>query len=70
MPFYVINLNAQLDTNDREVHEDNCGWIKNSDNLEQLGFHTTCHSAVDEAKRRGYFSADGCLYCSSPCHNS
>ena len=74
MPFYIVNKNAQSN-GDHEVHvkpRESCSspgypaWH----NQEDLGFHTSCHGAVREAKRRGYRTADGCYYCSRPCHTS
>ena len=34
------------------------------------GHHSTCRTAVEEAKRRGYWNANGCCYCSSECHTT
>lgn len=70
MPYYVLNRNAQPTSRDHEVHETSCNRIDRSFNLEDLGFHATCSGAVSLAKAKGYYKADGCFYCSRPCHNS
>lgn len=65
---YYVNRNAQPDSKDHEVHEETCDYYKKGTNMEYLGDFTNCHDAVAEAKRKGYSTADGCAYCSSPCH--
>lgn len=72
MPFYIVNKNAQSN-GDHEVHVKPRGFCSSPrypawHNQEDLGFHVSCHGAVREAKRLGYRTADGCYYCSRPCH--
>ena len=72
MPNYIINTNAQP-SGDYEVHvtpRSSCTSPRypNLENQRHLGYHETCSGAVSEAKRLGYLRADGCYYCSWPCH--
>ena len=70
MPDYYVNKKAQI-KGDHEVHESTgCPHPANVENREDLGWHASCFSAVTEAKRRGYASANGCAYCSPACHTS
>ena len=66
MPDYYVNKNKQSN-GDNEVHVPSCTFFSYILNKEYLGNHRTCHTAVTEAKRRGY-SANGCYFCSEPCH--
>ena len=71
MPNYIVNSNAQSN-GDNEVHvtpQSNCSSPRYpaGNNQVWLGWFTSCHGAVTEAKRRGY-SANGCYYCSRSCH--
>ena len=73
MPNYIVNTNAQSN-GDNEVHvspkqSHNCNYPA-SQNRESLGYHETCVSAVQEAKRRGYKKANGCFWCARPCHTT
>lgn len=75
MPNFIVNRNAQFDTGDHEVHltpRSSCSSPRYPapENQEALGSHTTCHGAVQEAKRRGYVKANGCAYCSPSCHTT
>lgn len=66
MASYYMNLNAQQE-GDREVHREGCSWLPQVRSKRYLGEHSACHSAVAVAKQ--YYSlADGCYYCSRPCH--
>ncbi len=71
---YIVNKNAQAN-GDHEVHkwpESLCSSPRYplSENQLHLGEYVGCTGAVQEAKRRGYQTADGCYYCSSACHTS
>lgn len=69
MKEYVLNLNAQLN-GDHEVHERGCR-TEPTRNVENLGYHLSCSSAVSEAKRRYPFKRiNGCKHCSYVCHTS
>jgi hypothetical protein len=73
VPNYIVNKNAQWDTGDHEVHvtpRSSCASPRypESQNQEPLGFHASCHGAVQGAKLRGYRTANGCAYCASACH--
>ena len=72
MPNFVVNKNAQ-DNGDHEVHEKNsgCGHMPAIENQIDLGFHSSCHGAVSEAKSRyPDASINGCYYCCNPCHTT
>ena len=69
MKNYRINKNT--DTNPgghNEVHDEDCPRYSSLRDYEDLGAHYNCHSAVREAKARGYYKADCCAICSSDCH--
>lgn len=66
MPRYYVNKNKQSN-GDNEVHIPGCSYFPHTDNAIYLGFFRTCGPAVAEAKSRGY-QANGCFYCSNPCH--
>ncbi len=73
MPNYIVNKNAQYNSGDHEVHltpQSACSSPRYPElaNREDLGWHSDCHGAVAEAKRRGYRTANGCYYCSNSCH--
>lgn len=36
-------------------------------NQKDLGYHSSCHSAVTEAKKT-YRQSNGCYYCCTECH--
>ncbi len=65
---YYVNRNAQYN-GDHEVHVLGCVYFPSIGNSEYLGQHVSCHTAVREAKRKGY-NANGCYYCSRECHTS
>lgn len=69
MARYIVNKNAQP-TGEHEVHNTStCNWLPDAANRIDLGEHSTCQSAVLEAKRlypNNKF--DGCYHCSPACH--
>ncbi len=67
MPKYYVNMNAQP-TGEHEVHVNGCSEGAKAYNQRDLGIHLSCSSAVAEAMRIGYRTADGCKICSKPCH--
>ena len=71
---YIVNKNAQSNR-DYEVHVTprlSCTSPRYPEvqNQVALGYHITCHGAVAKAKSLGYIAANGCFYCSNPCHTS
>ena len=78
MKFYCVNRN--IDNNGHhEVHRIGqhfrpdgsygfCEHLPDFDNQLSLGRHDVCDSAVAEAKRLGYRTANGCYWCSRECH--
>ena len=68
MPKYCVNKNTDAQ-GDHEVHKENCPWWPNSENRIDLGYHSDCHSAVREAKKK-YDNVNGHKYCSENCHTT
>jgi len=68
MSKYYVCKSRNNPNHDHEVHKDGCQWLPNPGNREELGEFSSCHGAVQEAKRRGYSSVDGCATCSPDCH--
>ncbi|TNZ86917.1 hypothetical protein CGI23_12600 [Vibrio parahaemolyticus] len=66
MPRYYVNKNAQ-DNGDHEVHQEGCSRLPLPHNRLFLGIHSTCQTAVREA-RRHYRQSNGCFYCARACH--
>ena len=66
MKYYYVNKEAQSN-GDHEVHTQDCKWLPDVLNREDLGFFTNCNDAVKKAKET-YPKADGCFYCSRECH--
>ena len=66
MALYYVNKLAQAN-GDHEVHREWCGFMPDRKNRIFLGDFPDCRSAVRAAIRR-YPRADGCFYCSKPCH--
>lgn len=66
MAKYYVNDNAQAN-GDHEVHKEGCSWMPDASNRTYLGEHSSCHTAVLEA-RRHYHQVNGCYYCSNACH--
>ena len=67
--FYCVNINAQLESGDHEVHNEtnNCQFLPETSNRYPLGYHLNCQSAVAAAKRI-YTQTNGCYYCANDCH--
>ncbi len=65
---YYVNNNAQAN-GDHEVHNQNCTYCPAVANRIYLGEFASCGPAVTEAKKH-YSQANGCYYCSRPCHTS
>ena len=68
MASYYMNENSQIN-GDHEVHVVTCDYLPELKNRHYLGEFTNCHDALKEAKKRDS-KADGCYYCSKPCHTS
>lgn len=66
MADYYVN-NQMQHNGDHEVHIDGCTFLVLAASKKYLGNHSSCHSAVAEAKKT-YSTADGCAYCSPACH--
>ena len=68
---YYVNRSAQTN-GDHEVHQwegiFNCPHPAALLNREDLGWHLNCHNAVQQARRLGYGTANGCFYCARECH--
>jgi len=63
---YFVNEVAQPN-GDHEVHQFGCYYLELARRKRDIGEHDTCVTAVATAKR--YFpQANGCSYCSRPCH--
>ncbi|PSB86218.1 hypothetical protein C5F63_12720 [Photobacterium damselae subsp. damselae] len=72
MPYYIINKNPQSN-GDHEVHEKDsgCSHLPNIENRIDLGFHSSCYYAVQDAKKRWPNNRiNGCYYCCNACHTS
>jgi len=67
MPQYCVNKNAQPN-GDHEVHAQGCAYWPANWNVQDLGWHLDCHSAVQAAKLYYPYSANGCAFCSPACH--
>lgn len=68
MARYCVNTNSQAN-GDHEVHNvtSGCSYLPDAANRKALGDHSTCQSAVREAKKT-YSQSNGCYYCSNSCH--
>lgn len=66
MAKYRVNKIAESPNWDHEVHKEGCRWWPTQSYVD-LGEHTTCVSAVAEAKYH-YSDANGCKTCSPECH--
>ncbi len=64
MPEYIVNQNSQP-SGEHEVHKKGCIWMPQ--NVIDLGKHSDCSSAIQEAQKH-YSDVDGCKYCCTPCH--
>ncbi len=67
MTHYYLNKNAQ-NTKEHEVHKGTCSFVPTEINKLYLGMFNNGKEAVKEAKNRGYWTADGCYYCSPEAH--
>lgn len=61
MSFFYIN------TVTHEAHKEDCSW-KPHVNCAYLGIFDYPYQAVADAKRKGYYNADGCAYCCPQSH--
>lgn len=68
MARYCVNRNAQAN-GDHEVHNltTGCNFLPDIANQKSLGEHSSCQSAVREAKQT-YPQSNGCYYCCNACH--
>lgn len=55
---------------DYEVHKEGCTRMPAQHNRRYLGDFASCTHAVNEAKGQGFIPANGCYWCSRPCHTS
>ncbi len=69
MATYYVNKNAQAN-GDHEVHKvDACPTPAAEVNRLYLGEHSSCSTAVAEAKKH-YSQSNGCANCVPACHTS
>ncbi len=69
MSNYRLNLNQQSN-GDYELHENGCIYYP-TQNYDDLGYYSSCSSAVTAAKQKHpYKKINGCKTCSNPCHTS
>lgn len=66
MKKFFVNDTAQA-SGDHEVHEDGCYWLSLVISKTDLGYHSSCSTAVTQAKRT-YPTANGCVHCAFACH--
>lgn len=64
---YYINKKAQSN-GDHEVHKEGCEFFPSLAHALYLGVFTSCHEAVDFAKRRYFEQSNGCYTCSAECN--
>jgi hypothetical protein len=71
MPYFCVNRNAQPGSGDHEVHDLSSTWgcLPDSANQIDLGYHSSCRSAV-VAARAYYADVNGCYHCAYACHTS
>ena len=70
MEQFIININPQ-NSGEHEVHNKTrgCRSMPDYQNQVDLGFHSSCHSAVASAKAQWpNAKIDGCYYCCNACH--
>ena len=65
---YYVNTNPQIGQQ-HEVHQEDCPVFPSAENRRYLGYFSSCHGAVAEAKK-SYSDADGCGICSPDCHTA
>lgn len=70
MPYFIVNTIAQPN-GDHEVHNTTtgCSYMPNSIYQKDLGYHSSCSGAVQEAKKT-YSRSNGCYYCCNACHTT
>ena len=68
MGSYYVN-NSPQGNGDHEVHKDGCYWLTLVKDWTYLGWFSSCHGAVAEA-RKHYSQVNGCYHCSPACHTS
>lgn len=52
-----------------EVHKDTCSYLPLNSNCTYIGYFSSCHDAIKEAKKKyPSKSFDGCYWCCNPCH--
>ncbi len=66
MPNFVVNNVAQSN-GDHEVHQTGCNYFPS--NYRDLGYHSTCATAVAKAKTI-FWKSNGCKFCSPACHTT
>lgn len=71
MPLYYVNNNQQESRDGRhhEVHEDGCEWLRRARDTDLLGYFSTCHGAMVEARKKYPYTVDGCKHCCPDCHH-
>ncbi|MCY4128254.1 MAG: hypothetical protein OXG15_03300 [Gammaproteobacteria bacterium] len=67
---YYVNDNAQSTSGDHEVHHTECPFYPFIKKKTYLGYFDGCEDAMEEARKKYPFSADGCSTCSPACHDS
>ena len=67
MPNYIINKNKD-ENGLNEIHTTTCSFRPNSNNQDNLGYHSNEVEAKKYAKQHGYPNADGCFYCCPLAH--
>ena len=68
MARYYVNNKAQ-ENGDHEVHKEVCYWLSLITSKKDLGLHSSCSTAVKDAKKT-FFQSNGCKTCSPECHTS
>lgn len=71
MAYYCVDRNAQFNSGHHEVHDraSTKGCLPNPSNRFNLGYHSTCRSAISEAKKY-YLKVNGCYHCANECHTT
>jgi hypothetical protein len=71
VPNFCVNMNAQPNTGDHEVHDlaSQKGCLPAPENRLNLGTHPSCREAVAAAKQH-YSDSNGCYYCAYECHTT
>lgn len=64
---YYLNRNQQ-ESGDHEVHREDCRYLPAPRNRLRLGRFARCRDALEEARERGYPTADGCYLCAPACN--